>query len=903
MARFTRRQFSFTHGEISPSVARRADMEFYYAALETCINWVPDHKGRLHRRPGTMFSNKTKDNCPAKLYPFRAGRGASYMIEATPGCFRFFFDKNPVKKDGIVLEVETPYREDDYCDLEFVQSCNKMFIVHENHAPRCLERIGECEFTLTTTQSVGPFDELNEDEDCKLCVQAGGAGSEATEGVLSIGSGGLAVGDTHTIDAGGTIVTLTIDEVLGAGDYGVTFPSQTIETGTYPCVEEDLPANPGDFVPTGEDARLAVSGACVTAMGCEPFTEDMVGQKIRVLDEIGDDADDPQNTWRCLTIVEFIDGGKVITDWAGGELPCTDLWQKELFGPGNYPETVWIHQDRVFYGNTQNCPNGVWGSTVGDFFDFTPTDEDGSVNPDNAIYTKINSGDCDEVLWMQTQGRNLLVGTTGGVHTLYGSGVNGALQPDAFGQALAQSVPVADLRPTLVGDATYFVDATRKKMYLTAYGDQYDSVVLEEATLFADHIGDCCFCKIAWDRCPFSILWCVTENGRLSSLTTNDQQRVKGWARHRLGGYWMDGACRRDPFVEDVETISSGDGEDDDVYLVVRRTINGEDVRFVEVLRDFYNCNEECGDLQEEAWYLDAALQYGIPDEEDVAQTSFQISGVHPATLGGATPPASSEGKLALRDASRWVLGDLIGNQWTPSSPNWFGKPEHGKDWLVSDDGAFTPLDLPKWECEPEYIRNGCFYRPLASLPREKCKKDDPARVHASVPVSVLKDGECPALVCFEGECLTAFVNGWDCGSVDVVDGCVALPDAAYVAIVGYPYESLARLLPFRQNLGSNDGSKAPTYTPMICFDVQCSRCLESGSGDDNSRLETHCHFEKVAEEVEDHENMPASLWVGSVETSIGVADVGSRIAWRNRSAYPSIIRNVETRIAASGGQ
>ena len=903
MARFTRRQFSFTHGEVSPSVARRADMEFYYAALETCINWIPDHKGRLHRRPGTMFSGKTKDNCPAKLYPFIAGRGASYMIEATPNCFRFSFGQHPVKKDGEVVEIETPYGDVDYCELEFVQSCNKMFIVHENHAPRCLTRVGECEFILETAQSVGPFADINDDEDCKLCVQAGGSDADApaSSGVVTLGSGGLAVGDTHLIDVAGSNVTITITEVLGAGDYGVSFPPQSIPTGVYPCIEEDLPDNPGTFVETGQSVTIAVAGACVTAMNCEPFTEDMVGQKIRVLDEIGDDAEDPQNTWRCLTITGFVNGGKVVTDWAGGELPCTDLWQKELFGEGNYPETVWIHQDRVFYGNTQDCPNGVWGSAAGDFFDFTPTDDDGSVNPDNALYTKINSGDCNEVLWMQSVGRNLLVGTSGGVHTLYGSGVNGALQPDAFGQSQSQSIPVSDIRPEMVGDAAYFVDASRKKMYATANGEQYDQIVVEEVTIFADHIGDCCFCKIAWDRCPFSIVWCVTDDGRLSSLTANDSQRVRGWARHRLGGHWMDGGCRRDPFVEDVEVIPSADGEDDDVYLVVRRTINGEDVRFVEVLQDFHNCNENCGTLPEEAWHLDAAFQYGTPDTGEAAR--LVVSGVHPVTIEGSTPPSSPEGTLALRDASRWVLGQVMGNQWTPLSANWFGKPEHGKDYLFTDDGEFAPLPLPKWEDEPEYHRNACFYRPLGSMPRDKCKKDDPAVLHASVPVTTLKDGECPGLSCLDGECLTAFVNGIDCGSVDVVDGCVALPDAAHVALIGYPYESLARLLPFRQNLGSNDGSKAPTYTPQLCIDVQCARCLEAGSGEECSRGETYCEFEKVDHDIEDHENMAATLWSGGSETAIGVSDVGSRIAWRNRSAYPSVIRNVETRIAASGGQ
>ena len=89
MARFSRRQHSFTNGEVSPRLFMRSDMEFYYASLAECINWLPDHKGNLVRRPPTRFISESKDGVKPCLYSFNVGRDCPVIIEAYPDCFRF----------------------------------------------------------------------------------------------------------------------------------------------------------------------------------------------------------------------------------------------------------------------------------------------------------------------------------------------------------------------------------------------------------------------------------------------------------------------------------------------------------------------------------------------------------------------------------------------------------------------------------------------------------------------------------------------------------------------------------------------------------------------------------------------------------------------------------------------
>ena len=68
-----------------------------------------------------------------------------------------------------------------------------------------------------------------------------------------------------------------------------------------------------------------------------------------------------------------------------------------------------------------------------------------------------------------------------------------------------------------------------------------------------------------------SIIWAVTNEGELIGLTYEREQSVVGWHRHTTGGTF-----------ESVATIY-GEDEEDEVWVIVKRTINGSTVRFIEL--------------------------------------------------------------------------------------------------------------------------------------------------------------------------------------------------------------------------------------------------------------------------------------------------------------------------------
>ena len=71
---------------------------------------------------------------------------------------------------------------------------------------------------------------------------------------------------------------------------------------------------------------------------------------------------------------------------------------------------------------------------------------------------------------------------------------------------------------------------------------------------------------MAYQKAPYSILWCVRADGELLGFSYLREQLVTGWHRHLLGGQ-----------VESVAVVP-GDAEDE-VWISVKRTIAGSTVR------------------------------------------------------------------------------------------------------------------------------------------------------------------------------------------------------------------------------------------------------------------------------------------------------------------------------------
>jgi hypothetical protein len=104
-----------------------------------------------------------------------------------------------------------------------------------------------------------------------------------------------------------------------------------------------------------------------------------------------------------------------------------------------------------------------------------------------------------------------------------------------------------------------------------------------------------------WQQEPDNILWCVREDGQLAALTYQRSEAVVSWHRHILGGAFGSGNA----VVESIASIS-GDLNEDELWVIVKRTVNGATVRYVECFSDFDFDETAATDFK----FLDSHLSY-----------------------------------------------------------------------------------------------------------------------------------------------------------------------------------------------------------------------------------------------------------------------------------------------------
>ena len=87
---------------------------------------------------------------------------------------------------------------------------------------------------------------------------------------------------------------------------------------------------------------------------------------------------------------------------------------------------------------------------------------------------------------------------------------------------------------------------------------------------------------MAFQQEPDNIVWCVLTDGRFVGMTYRREEQVVGWHEHIIGGSFGSG----NSVVESVAVVP-GDLNEDNVYLVVKRTINGATARYIETFSSF----------------------------------------------------------------------------------------------------------------------------------------------------------------------------------------------------------------------------------------------------------------------------------------------------------------------------
>lgn len=235
-----------------------------------------------------------------------------------------------------------------------------------------------------------------------------------------------------------------------------------------------------------------------------------------------------------------IRNGGVVTDWQLG------AWSDDT----GYPTTVCIHEQRLVFGGTTSQPQTVWMSVSGDYWNFSPTEPDGTVQDDNAITYTFASEDVNPIVWM-ISAKVLLIGTAGAEwQAKAASSFMEPLTPSNVSftpQSAYGSYP--NHQAKRIGNSIYFLQKDGTRLRKMSFNFDVDGWVASDVSLASEHMmrNGRSGVQLAYQSAPFSILWVLLDDGTLASATINEDENQFSWAHHTLGQY--NSACVTDSIL------------------------------------------------------------------------------------------------------------------------------------------------------------------------------------------------------------------------------------------------------------------------------------------------------------------------------------------------------------------
>jgi hypothetical protein len=239
----------------------------------------------------------------------------------------------------------------------------------------------------------------------------------------------------------------------------------------------------------------------------------------------------------------------------------TKLWMEPAWSAvRGYPRAITLHDSRLWFGGTAYQPATFWGTGLDRYEDFRV-----SASEDAGKEFTINSEEANIVQWLVAQDGMLVIGTAGSEWS--------------YGQRIGEDIPrlrrisafgCGAIQARAVSDSMVYVPRSLRKVREMAWNGDRDGFVSPDMSLLAEHLGASAFVQIAIQRAPDNVVWVLTAAGVLLGFIYERTQNVVGWFRHDTDGLIESLACVK------------GAGEEDEIWLGVKRTIGGATKRFIE---------------------------------------------------------------------------------------------------------------------------------------------------------------------------------------------------------------------------------------------------------------------------------------------------------------------------------
>jgi hypothetical protein len=332
--------------------------------------------------------------------------------------------------------------------------------------------------------------------------------------------------------------------------------------------------------------------------------------------------------------------GTVVTGTVNSKIPdgCvgsgnpTYIWAHSLYSTvEGWPELVGLFRERLSFLKGLSLAMSV----SADYENFAGK-IGGQVTADAGI--RITLPDTNPARWLM-DGNDLLVGTAGREIAVGKVTTTEPLGPSNIEAKKQTAYGSRAVEPVEVGNSVLIVTRSGTKLREIVFDWTRAAYVSSDLTVLSEHIAKAGLSQIAYQQEPYGIVWGCTVTGGLVGFTFNREQDVLAWHRHPIG---LNG------IVESVQSIPSPDGKRDDLWLIVKRTINGVTRRYVEYMMPEFDGDDS---TIADAFYVDAGLTYSGASTVTIPGLDH-LKGATVDILGNGAPQAQK------------VVSSLGGGRW-----------------------------------------------------------------------------------------------------------------------------------------------------------------------------------------------------------------------------------------------
>lgn len=598
----------FNTGEITPFLQGRTNFNKYAAAAEYMSNCQPLVYGPFVKRSGTKYVNPVKyQNRKTILKPFIFSREQAYVLEIGHQYIRFH------TKYGTIV--------DSAIDLSYVSSG----------------------ITAVTCSDSDVFGDMVGHQSGSYVFTYNGAnwtydGIVATLSDFAISvTGTPAANDTITAD----YVDVAIVEVptpfeeddLDELDFAQSNDFLYITSGKYPVKIlkryghtdwriENLEFEDGPYQDENTDKGITISASSKTegssatfSASADVFTPDMVGGCIRLRKTAVGSSTDDAIGWAKITQYNGPRSIVGLVKSAFFDTSATYAWRLPEFSDSRgWPKKIVLFKGRLCVASTEKMPNTIWLSMVDNYHNFGPTNmNDNEVNDDCSITMTMAANETNKIQWLAAM-RQLFIGTLGAEFKV--GQMNEVLTPEKAASEEVSQYGASAIKPCKYANELIYVQQAGRKIRTMYYDLSTDAYNSQDLSLFGEHLTHGGIKGISQQIEPFPTLWAWLNNGKLRMISYDKSQEVCAWSRVDLGGKQVK--------VLGATTIPYIDENRDQTWLLVQRYIDGNYVKYIEVVEKVFDESMD----QRDGYFVDCGVTYDYP-EAFSNLTPFEHEGDH----------------------------------------------------------------------------------------------------------------------------------------------------------------------------------------------------------------------------------------------------------------------------------